>query len=119
MLRFARAIVIAAALASVAVLPVSGAQAQDAAKQAQARTVAPKKPAAKKAVAKGEVCTRKRGRGWAPTENLARFQAWEIVAQSTGNWPFMVDTFRNETYQCQPDGGQWKCLSQIDVCKKA
>ena len=30
-------------------------------------------------------CELKRGRGWAPTEAMARFQAWEIIAQTTGN----------------------------------
>jgi hypothetical protein len=62
-------------------------------------------------------CAAKRGRGWAPTEEMARFQAWEIVAQTTGNWPFMSDTFRNERYKCAKDGSGWRCDSWIDVCK--
>ena len=32
-------------------------------------------------------CVTKRGKGWAWTEGAARFQAWEIVAQLSGNWP--------------------------------
>ncbi len=44
-------------------------------------------------------------------------QAWEIVAQTTGNWPIMSDTFRNERYKCAPDGSGWRCDSWIDVCK--
>ncbi|MFM9942577.1 MAG: hypothetical protein ACKVP7_24125 [Hyphomicrobiaceae bacterium] len=106
---FAKAAVVALGLAGLTALPLTGAEAQD----------APKKAAAKKAAVKGEVCSRKGGRGWAPTEGMARFQAWEIVAQTTGNWPFMTDTFRNEKYKCAPEGGQWKCISQIDVCKKS
>ncbi len=62
-------------------------------------------------------CVTKRGKGWAWTEDLARFQAWEIVAQLSGNWPIQTDTFRNERYKCKPDGSGYTCLSWIDVCK--
>ena len=46
-------------------------------------------------------CVTKRGKGWAWTEGTARFQAWEIVAQLSGNWPIQTDTFRNERYKCR------------------
>lgn len=62
-------------------------------------------------------CVTKRGKGWAWTEDLARFQAWEIVAQLSGNWPIQTDTFRNERYKCKKDGDGYTCLSWIDVCK--
>jgi hypothetical protein len=62
-------------------------------------------------------CVTKRGKGWAWTESMARFQAWEIVAQLSGNWPIQTDTFRNERYKCKPDGNGYTCLSWIDVCK--
>jgi hypothetical protein len=62
-------------------------------------------------------CAMKRGRGWAPTQDMAKFQAWEIVAQTTGNWPFMSDTFRNERYKCKPDSMGYVCDSWIHVCK--
>ena len=71
---------------------------------------------AKKA-AKSANCAPKRGRGWAPTEAMARFQAWEIVAQTTGNWPIKTDTFKNERYKCKPDPAGYVCDSWIDVCK--
>lgn len=118
MTSFARAVVVGLALSLAAGLSISEGMAQDVAKAAPKKAEV-KKPAAKKAAVKGETCVRKGGRGWAPTEAMARFQAWEIVAQTTGNWPFMVDTFRNETYKCQPEGAQWKCISRIDVCKKS
>jgi hypothetical protein len=70
------------------------------------------KPKAAKAA-----CKTHRGKGWAFTENMARFQAWEIVAQTTGNWPLQTDTFRNERYRCRPDGSGYTCYSWIDVCK--
>jgi hypothetical protein len=48
---------------------------------------------------------------------MAKFQAWEIVAQLSGNWPIQTDTFRNERYKCKKDGDGYTCLSWIDVCK--
>jgi len=62
-------------------------------------------------------CVTKRGKGWAWTEDMARFQAWEIVAQLSGNWPIQTDKFRNERYKCKKDGSGYTCLSWIDVCK--
>lgn len=62
-------------------------------------------------------CVTKRGKGWAWTEDMAKFQAWEIVAQLSGNWPIRSDTFRNERYRCKKDGSGYTCLSWIDVCK--
>jgi|SRR5581483_12390326 hypothetical protein len=77
---------------------------------------APVQAAAKKASKSGN-CAPKRGRGWAPTQDMAKFQAWEIVAQTTGNWPIMTDTFKNERYKCKPDPAGYVCDSWIDVCK--
>lgn len=65
----------------------------------------------------GGNCVTKYGRGWAFSEAGAKFQAWEIIAQTTGNWPFMSDTFKNERYKCQPEGSQIRCDAKIDVCK--
>jgi len=91
--------------AGLFVTPVDEVSAQDGARKAKATKTAARN------------CAPKRGRGWAPTENMARFQAWEIVAQTTGNWPFMSDTFKNERYKCAPEGSGWRCDSWIDVCK--
>jgi hypothetical protein len=77
----------------------------------------PAQAAPKKAMSKSANCAPKRGRGWAPTEDMARFQAWEIVAQTTGNWPIKTDTFKNERYKCKPDPAGFVCDSFIDVCK--
>lgn len=62
-------------------------------------------------------CSRHYGKGWAPTENMAKFQAREIIEQTTGNWPIATDKITNEKYSCKPEGAQWFCRSQIDVCK--
>jgi hypothetical protein len=62
-------------------------------------------------------CVTRRGQGWAWTQDMARFQAWEIVSQKYGNWPLPNSNFRNERYKCRPDGSGYTCLSWIDVCK--
>lgn len=66
-------------------------------------------------------CREMQGVGSAPTERLARLQAWERVAQATGNWPVVSDTFRRERYQCERAGPKpgplWHCRSSIDVCR--
>ena len=72
--------------------------------------------ARKAPVAKSQ-CSTKHGKGFAPTESMARFQAWEIIAQTTGNWPIITDTYKNERYKCAPDGNGVTCYSSIDVCK--
>lgn len=62
-------------------------------------------------------CVMKHGKGWAPTESMAKFQAWEIVAQTTGNWPIASDKLVERRYKCKPDGSGVTCYSWIDVCK--
>jgi hypothetical protein len=95
----ARALLAGVAIAAAAIAPATDALAQA------------------KGAKKAGNCELKRGRGWAPTEAMARFQAWEIIAQTTGNWPIMSDTFKNEKYKCQPDPAGYKCESAIQVCK--
>ena len=40
-------------------------------------------------------CVTRRGKGWAWTKDMARFQAWEIVSQKYGNWPLPNPHFRH------------------------
>jgi len=68
-------------------------------------------------VKSGKACTMKHGKGWAPTESMAKFQAWEIVAQTTGNWPIATDKLIERKYKCKPDGSGVTCYSWVDVCK--
>ena len=104
---------------AVALLAISGsnvfcvdrASAQDVPKRTAVKTAAATKTPAR------EACVVKRGRGLAPTEAGARLQAWEVVAQATGNWPFAKDVLRNDQYKCEQAGSQWRCTSRIDVCK--
>lgn len=62
-------------------------------------------------------CVTRHGKGWAWTEDMAKFQAWEIVSQLHGNWPLPDTNFRNTRYKCKADGSGYTCLSTIDVCK--
>jgi hypothetical protein len=62
-------------------------------------------------------CVTRHGKGWAWTEDLAKFQAWEIVSQLHGNWPLPDTNFCNTRYKCKADGSGYTCLSSIDVCK--
>lgn len=62
-------------------------------------------------------CVTKRGKGWAWTKGMARFQAYEIVWQKYGGWPLPATNLRNERYKCKPDGSGYTCLSWVDVCK--
>ena len=73
--------------------------------------------AATRNAARASSCSRHYGKGWAPTEDMAKFQSWEIIAQTTGNWPIASDKLTNEKYSCKAEGGQWFCRSQVDVCK--
>ncbi|MGD9829205.1 MAG: hypothetical protein AB7E70_12765 [Hyphomicrobiaceae bacterium] len=103
------ALLLSAGVAVLSLAPVSDALAQSA---------KPKKAKVTKAKS-GAKCVTRRGKGQAPTESMARFQAWEIVAQTTGNWPIQTDTFRRERYKCSKTGAWgWTCYSWIDVCKK-
>jgi hypothetical protein len=62
-------------------------------------------------------CVTRHGKGWAWTEDMAKFQAWEIVSQLHGNWPLPETSFRKERYSCKKDGSGYTCLSTIEVCK--
>jgi hypothetical protein len=62
-------------------------------------------------------CVTRHGKGWAWTEDMAKFQAWEIVSQLHGNWPLPDTNFRKTSYKCKPDGSGYTCLSTIQVCK--
>jgi len=62
-------------------------------------------------------CVTKHGKGYGWTVDMAKFQAWEIISQKYGNWPFPDTNFRNIRYKCKADGDGYTCLSSIDVCK--
>lgn len=63
-------------------------------------------------------CTKRSGRGFAPTDHFARLKAWETVAQATGNWPIQTDEFRTTTYRCRTERNGRLCLVAIEVCRR-
>lgn len=63
-------------------------------------------------------CTKRTGRGFAPTDHFARLKAWETVAQASGNWPFQSDEFRSTSYRCRPERNGRLCLVAIEVCRR-
>ncbi len=63
-------------------------------------------------------CTKRTGRGFAPTEHFARLKAWEMVAQASGTWPFQSDEFRSTNYRCRAERNGRLCLMAIEVCRR-
>ena len=64
-------------------------------------------------------CVKKAGEGWGITKGIAEFQAYEIIQQVTGNWPFEVDNISKPVYSCKGSDGSWTCIARATVCKKA
>ncbi|MEZ5775492.1 MAG: hypothetical protein R3D33_12535 [Hyphomicrobiaceae bacterium] len=64
-------------------------------------------------------CTTHTGQGWAWSLDGAKFQSFEIIEQTTGNWPFgHVDDIRIVKQTCKPDGNGYTCFTTAKVCKK-
>lgn len=66
-----------------------------------------------------ENCVRKAGEGWGITKGIAEFQAYEIIQQVTGNWPFQTDKISKPVYSCKGGDGSWTCIARATVCKTA
>ena len=64
------------------------------------------------------VCVKKAGEGWGVTKGIAEFQAFEIIQQVTGNWPFQSDEISKPVYSCKGGDGSWTCVARATVCKK-
>ena len=64
-------------------------------------------------------CVKKAGEGWGITQGIAKFQAYEIIQQVTGNWPFETDQISKPVYSCKGYDGSWTCVARATVCKKA
>ena len=63
-------------------------------------------------------CVKKAGEGWGITKSIAEFQAFEIIQQVTGNWPFQSDEISKPVYSCKGGDGSWTCVARATVCKK-
>lgn len=64
-----------------------------------------------------ESCVTKHGSATGITRGFAEYEAFLIIRQVTGNWPFETDRFSKPVYKCKSDGALWTCQATAKVCK--
>ncbi len=62
-------------------------------------------------------CVTKHGSATGITRGFAEYEAFLIIRQVTGNWPFEQDRFSKPVYKCAQDGALWTCKATAKVCK--
>jgi hypothetical protein len=62
-------------------------------------------------------CAIKSGSATGITRGFAEYEAFLIIRQVTGNWPFEQDRFSKPVYKCAHDGALWTCRATAKVCK--
>lgn len=62
-------------------------------------------------------CVTKHGSATGITRDFAEYEAFLIIRQVTGNWPFEQDRFSKPVYKCKNDGALWTCRATAQVCK--
>lgn len=67
--------------------------------------------------AHAESCVTKHGSATGITRGFAEYEAFLIIRQVTGNWPFETDRFSKPVYKCKSDGALWTCHATAKVCK--
>lgn len=67
--------------------------------------------------ARAESCVTKHGSATGITKDFAEYEAFLIIRQVTGNWPFETDRFSKPVYKCKSDGAMWTCTATAKVCK--
>jgi len=67
--------------------------------------------------AHAESCVTKAGSATGITRDFAEYEAFLIIRQVTGNWPFEQDRFSKPVYNCSSDGTLWTCKATAKVCK--
>jgi hypothetical protein len=67
--------------------------------------------------ASAESCVTKHGSATGITRDFAEYEAFLIIRQVTGNWPFETDRFSKPVYKCSSDGALWTCRASAKVCK--
>ncbi|MGE0023233.1 MAG: hypothetical protein AB7S70_06330 [Hyphomicrobium sp.] len=68
-------------------------------------------------VARAESCVTKHGSATGVTRDFAEYEAFLIIRQVTGNWPFEQDRISKPVYKCKGDGALWTCSATATVCK--
>ena len=67
--------------------------------------------------AHAETCVTKHGSTTGITRGFAEYEAFLIIRQVTGNWPFQQDRISEPVYTCKSDGAFWTCSATAKVCK--
>lgn len=62
-------------------------------------------------------CVTKAGSATGITRGFAEYEAFLIIRQVTGNWPFQQDRLSEPVYTCKQDGVLWSCRAVAQVCK--
>jgi hypothetical protein len=62
-------------------------------------------------------CVTKYGSATGVTRDFAEYEAFLIIRQVTGNWPFETDQISKPVYKCASDGALWTCRASAKVCK--
>lgn len=67
--------------------------------------------------AHAESCVTKHGSATGITRDFAEYEAFLIIRQVTGNWPFEQDRISKPAYKCKSEGALWTCSATATVCK--
>jgi hypothetical protein len=62
-------------------------------------------------------CVTKHGSATGITRGFAEYEAFLIIRQVTGNWPFQQDRISEPAYKCKSDGALWTCSATATVCR--
>lgn len=63
-------------------------------------------------------CKMATAEGWGPTEELAKWQATDMLLLSTGNLISQNDRFSKPSHSCKFTILGWTCKASAKVCKK-
>ncbi|WP_072390378.1 hypothetical protein [Hyphomicrobium sp. CS1GBMeth3] len=62
-------------------------------------------------------CVTKHGSATGLTRGFAEYEAFLIIRQVTGNWPFQQDQISEPKYKCKGEGVMWTCSATAEVCR--
>ncbi len=63
-------------------------------------------------------CKQKTAQGWGLTEELAKWQATDLLLFSTGNLIVQNDRFSKPSHDCKFTLLGWTCTASAKICKK-
>ena len=63
-------------------------------------------------------CKTSSAQGWGLTEEMAKWQATDLLLVSTGNFPVQNDRFSKPSHQCSLTLLGWSCKATAKICKK-